>query len=110
MSRLDAKLESAYRAQIAVAQGMIEACNKELIAGGCEPEPDTIIKGAHVVASGVIARTGSFFSALGNNVKEAYNTTKQAGEVRLQAKEVDRQVEEQMKAVKEKLHKACGVQ
>jgi hypothetical protein len=109
MSKLDAKLESAYRSQIAVAQGMIAACNKELIAGGCEPEPDTMIKGAKVVASGVIARTGSFFSNIGQNVKDAYAETKKAGEVRIQTKEIDKQVEEQMKQVKAKLHGAMGV-
>jgi hypothetical protein len=108
MSKITPQAEQMLRNTAAMHKGCLEEINKLLIAGGCEPEPETIINGAKVVASGVIARTGSFFSNIGQNVKDAYETTKKAGEIRIQSKEIDRQVEDQMKAVKEKLHKACG--
>jgi len=106
MAKLDTKIEKAYRQQIAVAQGIIDECNRELIAGGCEPEPDSVVKTGKAIANGVVAKTGSFFQNLGKNIKDSYESTKQAGEVRIAEKEIDRQVADQMKALKEKLHAA----
>lgn len=104
MAKLTAKEEGMLRNTAEMHRRCLDEVNKMLVAGGCEPEPETVIRGAHVVASGIIAKTTGFFSDIGKKITDGYNETKKAGEERLINKEIDSQVAEQLKDVKEKLH------
>lgn len=108
-AKISSAEEKALRTAAAVHQGCIDKINDALVAGGCEPTVPGIMSTTHQITSGVIAKTGGFFSNLGKNIKESYEETKKAGEQRIARQEVDRQVEEQMKALKDQMHAKLGV-
>jgi len=108
MNKLNNVQEIILRKQIAVAKETIEECNKLLVDGGCEPEPDTMLKSAKVVTAGAIEKTARFFGSIKDTVVNAYDETKKAGSERIIRKEIDKQVEDQMKSVRDQLHAAVG--
>jgi hypothetical protein len=101
--------EKILRRTIAAAQETISECNKLLIDGGCEPEPESLFTGTKVVFEGTVEKASRFFSNVGKGFKTAFNETKEAGKDRIVQKEIDKEVSEQMKKVEEELRKAIGV-
>jgi hypothetical protein len=108
MAKLTAGQESILRKQAAIFRGGLEECNKLLVEGGCEPEPETVMHSAKALASGAIARTTGMFSAAVDGAKNFIKDTKTAGVERQTKKEIENQIEDQMKAVKEQLFKKAA--
>lgn len=108
MAKLTAIQESMLRKQAAIFRGGLEECNKLLIEGGCEPEPETVMHSAKALASGAVARTTGMFTAAIDGAKNFIKDTKTAGVERQARKEIEAQIEEQMSKVKEELFKKAA--
>ena len=103
---LTPEMESMLRQNAAMHRGCLDEINKLLIAGGCEPEPDSILTDAKVLVYGVGAKTTNFFKAVGSGFKNAFNSTKAAGEEAVIQAKINRQIEEQMTAMRKELAEA----
>jgi hypothetical protein len=104
--RLTSQQESMIRKLIAVRKGEIDEYNKMLIAGNCEPEPETIMTDVKLVAYGIKGKVKGGFRSFLDGVKTGMANVKATGQEEVVEKEINNQIDEQVKKMREDLAKA----